>query len=609
MYHDARTTGEEAKVHGEGAYYDIYNSINNAKKHIFISGWSLNVDMRLNRDVDESLGQLLIRKSHEDGVTVCVLLWRSSAEGNLITDTFSGIEKKADVGGTRNFSAYRFFENSLVQIKLWGANPLSKHIFTIYGKTMHQKFIICDTDNGNDSMAYIGGLDLSFGRYDTPEHPLFPEDNSDFMKYAFNEQLPDKDQNTFYGNVRLPWHDIHMAVTGDIVKDLAKHFYDRWTHALFTDKCTFLRGNQAADKHANLNLLELVKVATKETERGPYNSQLLLSFGETEKNAEKSIQKAYLTTIALAKQFIYIESQFLIGGSMMWEDPNEYGNNQIPVQILLRIEEAIRYKQQFKVYVVIPLFPDNQKYMPHVMYNQFQTIKMMYRVIGLMIKKHRGTDSNAPKPDDYLFIGCLGKSEVNKKDNKAEHNQIYVHSKMMIIDDRFIIAGSANLNERSMNGAMDAEICVSLWNKNHTGANMAVIQAEERHDAELGTEPQEEKVQPEEEPVAENEPVKLFRKRIWKEVFGEEITKYDPQSSKCMELVQALAAANRKHFLAKEPLESGHIMRAPFTVDSNGTAKSEKVGINYINKVSGQEYLKGLDFAGTKAYTFTLQFL
>jgi hypothetical protein len=50
-------------------------------------------------------------------------------------------------------------------------------------------------------------------------------------------------------------------------------------------------------------------------------------------------------------------------------------------------------------------------------------------------------------------------------------------------------------------------------------------------------------------------------------------------------------------------------MRAPFTVDSNGVARPEKVGINYINKVSGQEYLNDLDFSGSKAKVFSLLYL
>ena len=37
---------------------------------------------------------------------------------------------------------------------------------------------------------------------------------------------------------------------------------------------------------------------------------------------------------------------------------------------------------------------------------------------------------------------------------------IYIHSKLMIVDDRFVIMGSANINDRSMTGDRDSEFAV-----------------------------------------------------------------------------------------------------------------------------------------------------
>ncbi len=37
---------------------------------------------------------------------------------------------------------------------------------------------------------------------------------------------------------------------------------------------------------------------------------------------------------------------------------------------------------------------------------------------------------------------------------------VYVHSKLMIIDDVAAIIGSANINDRSMQGSRDSEIAV-----------------------------------------------------------------------------------------------------------------------------------------------------
>lgn len=39
---------------------------------------------------------------------------------------------------------------------------------------------------------------------------------------------------------------------------------------------------------------------------------------------------------------------------------------------------------------------------------------------------------------------------------------IYVHSKLMIVDDRVVICGSANINDRSMLGKRDSEVAVLI---------------------------------------------------------------------------------------------------------------------------------------------------
>lgn len=52
--------------------------------------------------------------------------------------------------------------------------PWYQETETIY--THHQKQVVVDADAGNNKrkiIAFVGGLDLCGGRYDTPKHPLF----------------------------------------------------------------------------------------------------------------------------------------------------------------------------------------------------------------------------------------------------------------------------------------------------------------------------------------------------------------------------------------------------------------------------------------------------
>ena len=74
-------------------------------------------------------------------------------------------------------------------------------------------------------IAFVGGLDLTNGRWDTPSHELFST--------ITNEHKGDFSQNYAtavsenYGP-REPWHDIHMKLEGPIASDILQNFIERW---------------------------------------------------------------------------------------------------------------------------------------------------------------------------------------------------------------------------------------------------------------------------------------------------------------------------------------------------------------------------------------------
>ena len=41
-------------------------------------------------------------------------------------------------------------------------------------------------------------------------------------------------------------------------------------------------------------------------------------------------------------------------------------------------------------------------------------------------------------------------------------DQVYIHAKLCIVDDRLVIIGSANINERSMRGDRDSELAAVI---------------------------------------------------------------------------------------------------------------------------------------------------
>lgn len=49
---------------------------------------------------------------------------------------------------------------------------------------------------------------------------------------------------------------------------------------------------------------------------------------------------------------------------------------------------------------------------------------------------------------------------------------VYVHSKLMIADDEYILLGSANINQRSLDGTRDSEICIGAFQNGYVMRSM-----------------------------------------------------------------------------------------------------------------------------------------
>lgn len=96
----------------------------------------------------------------------------------------------------------------------------------------------------------------------------------------------------------------------------------------------------------------------------------------------------------------------------------------------------------------------------------------MYRRVGDALREVGEVSSH---PTDWLLFLCPGKRETEGSHlnllappterlaqicRQSLRFPIYVHSKMMIADDTYIIVGSANINQRSMAGTRDTEIAV-----------------------------------------------------------------------------------------------------------------------------------------------------
>lgn len=53
---------------------------------------------------------------------------------------------------------------------------------------------------------------------------------------------------------------------------------------------------------------------------------------------------------------------------------------------------------------------------------------------------------------------------------KFKRFMVYVHAKGMIVDDEYVVVGSANINQRSMAGTKDTELAMGAYQPHHTWA-------------------------------------------------------------------------------------------------------------------------------------------
>ncbi|CAK9220914.1 unnamed protein product [Sphagnum troendelagicum] len=578
---------------------EMCTAILEARYMVYIAGWSVYVKVRLIRDSshpshdggDLTLGELLKRKAAE-GVRVLVLAWDDK------TSHSNPFFKTEGLMGVHDEDTKKFFKNSGVRCVLaprYADNKLSwfqqQVVGTLY--THHEKMLIVDAPSLGDQRivtSFVGGLDLCDGRWDTPTHSLFATLKT-FHKNDFHN--PTFSATVDAGGPREPWHDLHCKIEGPAAYDVLTHFEQRWRKDAQWHKNELIKINRIPrilSPSANAPPEGDPKLyVTNDNEPSTCHAQVFRSvdsgsvkgFPRNNTGVERrhlvrkknisvdvSIQMAYVKAIRSAQHFIYIENQYFIGSSYNWPDYKNAGaNHVIPMELALKVAAKIRDSQRFAVYVVIPMWPEGipaTAALQEILFFQMQTMKMMYGVIaaalrdvGLLGKRH---------PRDYLNFYCLGNCEpespmeveptnppdVNSKLGLVQRHRrfmIYVHSKGMIVDDEYIICGSANINQRSMDGSRDTEIATGGYQPHYTWAHKLA------------------------HPFGQ---IYGFRMSLWAEHLGllEDLLR-DPEMLECVLRVNEMAQANWEQYVAEEVTDmKGHLLPYPIKVNLNGCIES-----------------------------------
>jgi len=297
----------------------------------------------------------LLRKAEQGVRTYILLYWESKTVAGMDL----GSEYAQTVLSHENIEVLR-------HPSTW--STFTSYPFTMGRWTHHEKVVVVDR-----SIAFVGGIDLCFGRWDThslvltdpfPPHPcvLASDECAEIPREStaqYSRWLGKDYGNTFLGGERknldepmtdyvdrskvprMPWHDVACSVSGPPALDVATHFIQRYKHtkgrSSFQDVLPKPELHQISDPSgSNLTI------------------QVLRSVGEWSAGQphEVSIYNAYLHAIQNAEHFIYIENQFFISSQKGEVD------NEIMSTLADRIYHAYQSREDFHAMVIIPLKPE-----------------------------------------------------------------------------------------------------------------------------------------------------------------------------------------------------------------------------------------------------------
>lgn len=366
-----------ASVLVDGAEYfaRLDSTLRRAQRSVTILGWDFDARIRLRPDDPQSpeLGDLLrsLVESRPE-LNIRILIW------SVAVLHAPGAPLPLILGA-------EWQDHPRIDLRLDGRHP-------IYA-AHHQKIICID-----DRVAFVGGIDLTIGRWDTPEH-------------CIRHPL----RLTPEGTPHDPVHDVQMVVDGEAARAVAALARHRW-------------------KVATGETLPIRPVEPTQTVDGdPWPANLAADFADTpvaiartapawgELHGVSECAELTCRAIEKAQRSIYIEAQYLTAPS-----------------IGRCLAEALARPDGPEVLVVATCFSRGAVEQWVMGRNRDRLVRRLKQV------------------DRYgrlrVFCPMIPDGEGRR--------ELMVHAKLMIVDDRFLRVGSSNMNNRSI--GLDTECDLAI---------------------------------------------------------------------------------------------------------------------------------------------------
>lgn len=245
--------------------------------------------------------------------------------------------------------------------------------------------------------AFVGGMDFSAGTWDDREHRAKEPIRADCGQEPHG-----------------PYHDVQAYLAGPAAAELTKYFAVRWRRATAEELTLEDAPGQRSPIDFSLKL-----------PAGPVGFSVLHAATTQEPTPIKQCRNLLIDAVHAAEQAIYLENQY-------------FSSEEVAKAFIERMKA--RQRPPLDIVIVLP--------------RDF----------------HGPTEAAALGPPQYTALEalartaaetehCLGVYYGVAKDPLGAELPVYIHSKVMVVDDRFLTVGSTNTSNRSM--GLDSELNVS----------------------------------------------------------------------------------------------------------------------------------------------------
>lgn len=245
------------------------------------------------------------------------------------------------------------------------------------------------------------------------------DDRWDTREHAPNDPRRREPDNKYYG----PWHDVTVAVDGEAAAALGELARARWKRAT---------GEEIASAKIAAEIWpENLPVSLRDVDVGI--ARTMPAHGK--QSAADEVERLYLAAVAAAEKTIYIESQYFAARS-----------------ICEALADRLREEDGPEVIVINPLSAES-----------WLESEVMESARSLAVRKLRDADVHKRF---QIFYPVNETGEL-----------IYVHAKVLIIDDRLVRIGSSNLSNRSLTLDSECDLAIEAHSEapDHARRRAAII--------------------------------------------------------------------------------------------------------------------------------------